>query len=512
MANDNIIILKNSAILYVRLGITSILGLVASRFVIQGLGASDFGLYSVVGGIVVMMAFLNTVMISTTYRFIAYEMGKGRVEAINDVFNRSLVIHLSLALLVIILTETLGVFYVKNYLNVATGKTADALFVLRLSMLATVCSVISIPYQGLLTAQENFGVRASIEIIRSVLALTSALIIFFFAGTENKLRFYSVLIAFANATPALLFFIYSINKYKDITRWQLQKDFSKYREMLGYSVWIMIGAAAAVGKIQGSALIINAFFGTVLNAAFGIAKQVNGVVLMFSRNLGQAAIPQITKSFSSGNTGRSISLACYISKYTCFLMLLPSLPILLETQFLLHAWLGTVPPYTVIFCQLMIIDALIDSLNAGIPAVVQATGKIKYFQIILSTTSLMSLPIAYLLFKAGYPPYSIQFAFISTALANVVVRQVLLKQLIDFDVIYFMKTSYLKVFYVVMLVMPLFFIRDMFPPGAARFFLISFFSVCWLGIVIYLAGTEKKEKTFAAEIIRKIFIKAKMYG
>jgi O-antigen/teichoic acid export membrane protein len=495
--------------MYVRLVLTSVIGLVAARFVIQNLGASDYGLYSVVGGIVVMLAFLNTVMVSTTYRYIAFEMGKGELDEIRKVFNISLVIHLGLAFLVLILTETAGVFYVNNYLNVEPGKVPDALFVMRFSALATFFSVASIPYQGLVTAQEKFGVRATIEIIRSVLALLAALVIVF---SEDKLRLYAILIAVANGTPSLLFFFYCKKKYKEITQWQFQRAFSKYREMLEFSLWILIGAAASVGKVQGSALIINAFFGTVLNAAFGIAKQVNGVFLMFSRNLGQAAIPQITKSFSGGNTGRSISLACYTSKYTCFLLLIPSLPILLETNFLLQAWLGTVPPYTAIFCQLMIVDALIGSLNAGIPTVVQATGKIKNFQIILSTTSLMSLPIAYLLFKAGYPPYSIQFAFISTALVNVVVRQVLLKQLIDFDVIYFMKTSYLKVFYVVILVLPLFFIRDMFPPGAARFFLISFFSVCWLGIVIYLAGTEKKEKTFAAEIIRKIFIKAKMYG
>ncbi len=509
MTKDNVLIFKNSAIMYVRLVLTSIIGLVASRFVIQNLGVSDYGLYSVVGGIVVMLAFLNTVMVSTTYRYIAFEMGKNGTDGIRKVFNISLVIHLGLAFLVLILAETAGVFYINNYLNVEPGKVPDALFVMRFSALATSFSVASIPYQGLVTAQEKFGVRATIEIIRSVLAFLAALVIVY---SDDKLRLYAILIAIATGTPSWLFFSYCKKKYRDITQWQLQKEFSKYREMLGYSVWIMIGAAAAVGKIQGSALIINAFFGTVLNAGFGIAKQVNGVVLMFSRNLGQAAIPQITKSFSSGNTGRSISLACYISKYTCFLMLLPSLPILLETHFLLQAWLGTVPPYTVIFCQLMIVDALIASLNAGIPAVVQATGKIKYFQIILSTTSLMSLPIAYLLFKAGYPPYSIQFAFISTALINVVVRQVLLKKLIDFDVIHFMKTSYLKVFYVVMLVLPLFFIRDIFSPGAARFFLVSFFSVCWLVAVIYLTGIEKKEKAFATEIISKILIKTKMYG
>ncbi len=509
MSKDNIIILKNSSILFFRLVFTSILGLVASRFVIQGLGVTDYGLYSVVGGIVVMLAFLNPILTSTTYRFIAYEMGKKSVAGVNQVFNISLVIHLCLAILVLVLAETAGVFYVKNYLNVDAGKIADALFVMRFSALATCFSVVSIPYQGLVTANEKFAVRVIIEIIRSVLAFIAALIIFY---TDEKLRLYAVLIAIANGTPSFLFFAYCKKKYKEIIKWKFRKEFSKYKEMLSFSGWVTIGGIAAIGKIQGSALIINAFFGTVLNAGFGIAKQVNGVVSAFSRNLGQAAIPQITKSFSSGNTNRSVTLAAHISKYTCFLMLIPSLPILLETDFLIKVWLDVVPPYTVIFCQLMIINELVESLGAGVPALVDATGKIKYFQIILSTTSLISLPIGYILFKTGYPPYAIQIGYIATAILNVVSRQILLKALIDFDVKYFIKTSYVKILYVALLTGPLFFIKPYFPCGIIRFFCFSIFSMFVLFAAIFFVGLEKKEKNFAIEIIKKMLLRAKVCG
>jgi O-antigen/teichoic acid export membrane protein len=503
VSKDNILILKNSGILFFRLFLTSVIGLFTSRFVIRSLGASDFGLYSVVGGVVVMMAFLNTVMVSTTYRYIAFEMGKGNnKEGINRVFNISLVIHLCLALLVLVLTETAGIYYVKNYLNVDTGKVVDALFVLRFSTYATVFSIISIPYQGLVTAQENFAVRATIEIIRSLLVFFVALVIVYYTG--NRLRLYALLVALVSVVPALLFFIYCKHKYSKIIKWNFQRGKSKYKEMIGFSGWIMIGAAASVGKTTGSALIINAFFGTILNAAFGIANQVNSIVLMFAQNLGQAAIPQITKSFSSGNTNRTIKLVAHISKYTCFLMLLPSLPILLETDFLLTLWLGELPQYTVIFCQLMIINALIDSLGSGIPAAVHATGKIKYFQIILSTTSLLSLPIAYFLFKAGYSPSSILAAFISTAIINVVVRQILLKKLINFNVIYFLKTSYLKILYVSVFIAPLFFIQDFFPAGPSRFIFFSFFAMGWLISVIYFTGIEKEEKEMLRLILKKI--------
>ena len=303
--------------------------------------------------------------------------------------------------------------------------------------------------------------------------------------------------------PSLLFFLYSKKKYAEIVKWSFQRDENKYKEMISFSGWIMIGAGASVGKVQGAALFINSFFGTILNASFGIANQVNGIVMMFAQNLGQAAIPQITKSFSSGNTGRTINLVSYISKYSFFLMLLPSLPLLLETDYLLTLWLGEVPKYTAIFCQLMIINALIDSLVSGIPAIIQATGKIKYFQLIFSTTSLLSLPIAYLLFKSGYPPFSILVTYLVTASINVVICQVILKRQINFNVRYFMKISYLRILYVLVFVSPLFVIRNLFQDGLNRFLLLSIFSVIWLLITVYYIGLGENEKGQINVILRK---------
>lgn len=497
---DNSKIFKNSIILFSRLLFTSVIGLFTSRFVIRSLGVSDFGLYSVVGSVVVMMAFLNTVMTSTTFRYIAFEIGKGNYPGINKVFNISLVIHLGLALLALIFTETIGVYYVNNYLNVEAGKLADALFVLRFSTYTAIFSIVNVPYQGLLIAQENFAVQAIIEIIRSVLGFLVAAALFCYMG--DRLKLYALLVAIVNIVPVLLSFVYCKCKYKEIVKWNFQRGKYKYKEMLEFSAWIMIGAAACIGQTTGSALIINAFFGTVLNAAFGIANQVNSVVMIFSRNLAQAAIPQITKSFSSGNTDRTTNLAAYVSKYTMFLMLLPALPILLETDFLLTLWLGKLPPYTVVFCQLMIINALIGTLSSGLPAVVQAIGKIKYFQLVLSTTSLLSLPIAYILFNAGFPPSAILLAFITTAVINVVLWQILLKKIVSFDVVFFIRTVYLKILYVAVFIIPLFGIRELFPAGFSRFIFFSLSAVVWLLTVIYFVGTEKKEKTIFLEIVK----------
>jgi O-antigen/teichoic acid export membrane protein len=470
----------------------TIVGLFSSRIVLQSLGASDFGLYNVVGGIAVMMSLLNTAMISTSFRYIAFEMGKGNMPAINQVFNISVVLHALLALVVVVLSETVGVYYIHHFLNVPADRVSDAVFVFRLSVLATVFSIASVPYQGLITAQEKFGVRSVIEIILVVLRLGAAVALIYWEA--DKLRLYAVLTAAAVGFASLLYVLYCCQKYAEIVHWEFQTDKAKYREMVDFGGWNFLGAAACIGRVQGASLIINWFFGTLINAPFAIANQVNQMVLMFTRNLGQAAIPQITKSYSSGNSDRTIQLVCYMTKYSFFLMLLPSLPILLETKYLLDLWLDKVPPYTVLFCQLMIWGALIDCLSGLIPTAVEATGKIKYFQIIQTPISLSSLVVAWILFKFAYPPYSILVVSILTALVNVAVCIILLKRVIHFDVKRLFEISYAKILYVVISVSPLFWIKNWYDESLFRFIFLSVLSVVWCFVAIYIAGIGKKER------------------
>lgn len=509
--SENRKIAKNSGILYIRLIIISIIGLFSSRIVLQNLGASDFGLYNVVGGIVVMINILNTAMISTSFRYIAFEMGRGNTAGINQVFNISLVLHSLLALIVIVLAETIGVYYINHYLNVPADRLADAVFVFRLSVLATVFSIVSVPYQGLITAQEEFSVRSGIEIILVVLRLAAAFALIYYGA--NRLRLYAVLTSIAIALTSIMYMVYCRAKYAAMVRWHFNRDLTKYKEMVDFGGWILIGAAACIGKVQGAALIINWFFGTLVNAPFAIANQVNQMVLMFTQNLGQAAIPQITKSYSSGNTDRTMQLVCYMNKYSFFLMLIPALPILLETEFLLDLWLDKVPPYTVIFCRLMIGNALIDCLMASISAAVQATGRIKFYQIAQSVISLFCLPVAYMLFNWGYPPYAILVVYIIASAINVVLCQFVLQKLIHFDVKRLVKASYLKILYVVICVSPLFLVNNLFNQSMSRFMLVSLAALIWSGIVVFLLGLEPKERSlFLSEIYKRFPGIARYYG
>jgi O-antigen/teichoic acid export membrane protein len=503
--SENKMIVKNSLILYIRLFLTSIIGLISVRYILLALGASDYGLYSVVGGIVFMMAFLNNVMISATYRFIAFELGKGDTGEVNKVFNISLIIHLSLVVLTILLAETMGVFYIKNYLNIAEGKIGDALFVFRFSILSAVFSIFSVPYQGLITAKEKFIVTASVEVIRSILALCVVFLVLIYSG--NRLRLYALMIALISVIPPIIYFLYTKFKYARFIKWNFQYGKGKYKEMIDFSIWILFGALAAAAEIQVSVIIINLFFGTVINAAFAIATQVNNIVKLFAQSLNKAVIPQITKNYSRGNTQRYMQLVIYSSKYSFFLIMILSVPILLETKYLLNLFLKEVPNYTITFVQIMVINAMIHVMNAGIPAAIQATGKIKYFQIIISTLKLLALPIGYFLFKSGHEPYFMPLAFTMVSIISLIIEQILLKLLFQFNVKEFFLKAYWKMILVTLPVLPMFLIIPFFDEGFYRFIAFSTFSVICLLILIYMVGMETMEKTIIRTQIKQIIFK-----
>lgn len=504
MEQRNKLIAKNSLILFVRFFVTSIFGLISIRIVIQSLGTSDYGLYAVIGGFVLMLVFLNNVMMASTYRFIAFELGAKNPEGVNKVFNISLLIHLCIGFLIFILAESFGVYYVMRQLVVEPEKINDAIFILRLSAYATIANVISVPYQGLLVAKEDFRTTSKIEILRSFLGLIVALIIFYYGG--NKLRLYAILISLINIISPYIFFIYCNKYHKDLVRCAIQKDREKYKEMLIFSGWNMLGVAASVAKNSGAALAINSFFGTALNASYSIANQVGTLIQVFSMSLGQATIPQVTKSYSGGDSDRTVNLTIYLSKYIFFLMMIPALPILLETEFILSLWLGDLPPYAATFTRLIIINALIHHLG-GVDAIASAVGRIKYFQIVLSAFSILSIPVSVVLFKLGFYPPTIFSIFIISSLINLVFSLLLLKKIISFNIIHYLNVVHKRIFYVLLLVGWLFFAKEYFEEGWIRYVMVMSSSLIILGISIYLVGLEQRERVVAASFYREFLLK-----
>lgn len=490
--NDNKKIAFNSIIIFVRLCLSTVISLAVARYVLQALGVSDYGLYNVVGGIVTILNVVNTAMVSTTYRYIAFELGKGEIGQPNKIFNASFLIHFCFAILIVILSVTIGEWYLNTYLNVTEGKLPDAKYVFRISVLTTVISTILVPYRGLLVAFEKFSVSAVIEIVAQLFRLGGVIALLFISG--NKLRIYSLVMMAYILVESVGYLLFSYQHYLKIVTLKLYRDIKLYKEMLLFSWWIMFGAVASTSRTQGSAIIINIFFGTIVNGAFAVARQVDNFIQMFARSLNNAAIPQITKNFSGGNELRSIKLASYISKYTFILMTLVAFPVMLEMEFLLKIWLKHVPEGATIFCKLMVLEGLIGCMGEGIPALIQASGKIKYFQLILSTMSILGLPISFVFYKLGFDPYTISVIYCIISLIVAIVRLYLMKWVLNMDIKYFVKTSYLRMFYITC---PLVLVYLFYNPSSFTVWQHILGIICsefFLIIVISLLGIDKEEK------------------
>lgn len=488
---SNKLILKNSIFLYIRLAVSLIAGVLSSRFILKALGAEGFGLYNVVGGIVGMMAFISTMMNATTYRFLAFEQGRHDGD-VNSVFNISLTLHLVAAIIVVVLSLTVGLYYIGNHLVVSKAQLSDAYFVFIFSVVSVVGQIIGIPFSGLLIANEKFGITVPIEIGSKLANLAVAILLNYIPS--NHLRIYASLIAVVHWLNPIGYILYCVKNYYSTVKWKLQKEIAKYKAIFSFTGWNMLEAAAHVGERQGSAIIINRFFGTVLNASFGIAQQLNSVVSMFANGLGQAVVPQITKSYSAGDHKRASQLVIVASKFSFYLMAIPMLPILLETDFILNVWLTEVPEFTSIFVKAMLIKSIVGTSQYGIAHLINASGNIKLFKILSSGIALMALPLAFIACRIGYPPYYISYIYLLSSVLIFIMNQILLKTLINYDTVEFLIKSTLKIVLVCLMQAPLFFAIRVFKPGLLRFILFFLISEILLITSIYFVGMNNRER------------------
>ena len=505
--NDNKRIAVNTVFLYAKFIITTVVSLVMSRVVLQALGASDYGLYNVVGGIVAMLNTLGTSMVATSYRYMAVEIGKGEDGNPNRIYNTVVVVHFALALFLLVIGETLGVFYVKNYLNVVPVKIPDALFVLHLSLLTTAFSVVTIPMNGLIIAREKFLFTSVVESFSAIAKLVFAFILVHYAG--NRLRCYAVMLALIQLAVPLAYQIYCRITDPDVVKWKLNKTKGEYKELLGFAWWILLGAMAVIGRIQGAGMIINYFFGTILNAAFGLASQVNNAVSSFTSTLRQSAVPQIMKSQGQGNEDRALTLVYAISRYSYLLMMLMAIPILLSIDSILKFWLGNPPAYTSVFVIFMLINGMISNLGAGFDASIQSTGKIRKNQIGYSLINLALLPIVFVLYKLGFPPYVNVICMALLSIVTLVFQIGIMKDLTKFSVKTYIRTTIEPSFLsTILTLLPLLLIKLILPDSTLMTILYITISFGWSVLSIYFAGLDVNEKGIISNKIKLIFKRA----
>lgn len=495
--NTNKIIAYNAILLYVKLIVSVVCGLFITRFSLTALGISDFGLYSVIGSIITFVAIINTIMVSTSQRYIAVAIGRGDQREINTQFNICKIIHVVIAVATLMLAMPMGDLYIVSYLNY-DGSILNARIVFAVCVFSSALSFVGVPYHGLLTAKENFFIFCIPDIISHVLRLifTYALIYFF----SNKLLVYAGMMALLNIFPIVVYIIYCNRKYRDITKFRFVKDKQKYKDVFLFSAWVGYGAVAWVGKNQGAAVLINMFFSTVMNTALGIANSLSSLIGQFAQSIAQPIAPQITKTFVSGDRIRCDSLLVFSTKITYLLMLVISSPFLVECEWILGIWLGQVPPYAVVFTVLMIVDALVDSLNSGIKNIIFASGDIKLFQIIPSTLKLLSILVAYFALREGYPAYSLLYAYIIFSILIFFANQWILKHTIQFNTTRLVKNSYLPSLLVTLLFLPFCFINIGIHP-----ILMIALSFIYLLLLTFIFGLSSEERI----LVRSLYVKVK---
>jgi O-antigen/teichoic acid export membrane protein len=459
------------------------------------LGVEDYGTYNVVGGAVMMFGFFNGAMASATQRFLTFDIGRKDHFQLRKTFNATQLIHVGIALLVFLLAETIGLWFVNNKLNLPEGRMEAARWVYHLSLFSFIITVIQVPYNALIIARERMSIFAYISIFEVSLKL---LIVFMLTWISfDKLKLYGILIFGVSFIVAAFYRIYSRTHFEE-TKFLIVKDKSLYKTLTSYSVWNLFGAASLVVKGQAVSIILNIFFGTIVNAALGIAYQVSGTVTSFVSNFQMASNPQIIKSYASDDRDYMTNLVVRTSKFSFFLLFILTLPVIMEIEYILKLWLKLVPEYTAIFTILILINALIDSVSGSLMAAVSATGKIKVYQLVIGGLSLLILPITYLFFKFGYPPKSTFIVSISIAVLTFVFRVLFTKkQIPEFSIRLFIQEVLMRNIPVVLLsiLTPWLLISNMHP-GFSRLILVTLTSLSISMITFYSFGLKINEKLF----------------
>jgi len=502
--NDNKRIAVNTIVIYIRLIVSALIGLITTRLILKALGADDYGLYSVIGGIVSFMNIIGTSMITATNRFISVELGKGENGDINKTFNTVLLVHVLLALGLVLIGETIGLIYVNNYLNVAPEKLGDAAFVLHFSLLTTAISILSVPYHGLIVAREKFIFASSVEVLSLIVKLGLVLLLALSDG--NKLRLFTLIMLLVTLMIFAANVLYCKIKDSNVIHIGLNKNKSDYKSVFSFAGWSLFGATAFIGKEQGASMVINYFFGTALNASFGLASQVNRYAMMFTKGLSQAAAPQIMKSYGANASDRSLFLVYTISRVSTLIMLLIVVPLMLCMDSVLILWLKNPPEYTTIFAQFMLINTLVTMLGAGFDACIQSTGNIKKNEIYTSLIFLSILPIIFVLYKLGFPPYMNVVILPFLSLGVRIIQIFILKKLTRFEFKKFCNEAlFPSLLTITIAVVPTFLLKSIIGDTTTDTVILFACSVLWILICIYLFGLKQKER----DMISSIFFRKK---
>lgn len=394
-------IAHNTLMLYLRMLLSVVVGLYTSRVVLQTLGIEDYGIYSLVGGIVSILGFLNSSMAGATSRFITYDLGLGDFAKLHQTFNAAFQSHLIIAFFIFLFAETIGLWLVNNYLDIPINRYLAANCIYQFSILSAIVSITQAPYTAVVLAHEQMDVYAWLEILNVSLKLV---IVWLLQLTESdKLIFYGFLFLLVTLLIRIIYRFFCHHQYPESHLcfvWHPQT----FRKMLSFTGWNLYADASVTVRQQGVNILINRFFGVVINTSYGLASMVQGIFWTFGYNVIAAFRPQIIKQYSAGNYRRMQRLMEQASKFTMVSICLVTVPVFTEMPYLLRLWLGNVPSYTIVFCRILLLDNLLGLLNFIINLGAYSQGDIKMLSIVSGTLKFLCLPIIFVLFYYHFPP------------------------------------------------------------------------------------------------------------
>ena len=487
-------IAKNTLVLYVRMLFTMGISLFTSRVILQTLGVEDYGISSVVGGVISMFTFINAAMVSSTQRYLNFELVRGDANQLRSVFSTSLQIHALIALAIIVLSETVGLWFLNEKLVIPEARMTAAMWVYQCSILSCAVSIMSTPYNAVIVAHEKMSAFAYISILDVSLKL---LVVYLLVVLPfDKL----IILAILNLLVQLFIrYIYTLYCHRHFPESYFQFRFNKtlFKEMFGFAGWSFWGNLAAILYTQGLNMMLNIFFGPIVNAARGIAVQVQSAVQQFVGGFQTALNPQITKNYASNNLPQMHSLMFRSARFSFLLLFFLSLPVLMETNFILTLWLKTVPDDAVIFTQIMICISLIYTTANPCIIANQATGKVKIYQMVVGGILLMILPISYVVLKLGAPAYSVFIVHFCIESLAQFSRMYMLRKLIHLPLWQYMKNIYIPIVstVVIAIILPLV-VRMQVAEGWLRFLAVGFTCVLSVGASSYFIGFTKQERVF----------------
>ncbi len=498
-------IARNTLMLYIRMFVLMLISLYTSRIVLATLGVEDYGIYNVVGGVVAMFSMISGAMVGASQRFISFELGKKTACDVHKMFCNIVSIHIVLAIIVLLIGEVIGIWAINNFLKFSQDRYEAANWVLQFSLLTFLFNVVSIPYNAVIIAYEKMSAFAYISIVEAVLKLV--IVYLLLISPFDKLVFYAFLMCCIAILIRFIYAYYCSHHFKEC-RYQPLLDKTTLKEIMSYTGWNFLGTWAGVCRGQGVNLVLNRFFGAVANAAQGISHQVLGVIAGFVSNFNMAMNPQIVKRYAAGEKESMFKLLFSGTRLSFILLLVVSTPIMVEAPFVMDIWLKEVPEYAVEFLRVTILVALSDSLSRNLVTAVQASGVVRGANVGALAVSVFAIPLAYIFFRFGLPPYYAAFAQLVVSFVMLWVRGFILKRNIEFPFSEFLWSVVCRMFLTSVIVVMIAYGFSHFIHHVADSFIMSlvsiFFSFTIAVLVCFFFGFTHDENRLIISKVRAI--------